>query len=100
MSDDKKYLPLVRMVGMYENQSQKTGNTYFVGYLGAAKVLLLKDDRAVEGHPTLGLFLQEREPKTEQPQGQQGYQRGGQQRAQPTGHPQGPATAYPGDLPF
>ena len=31
----------VELCRLYENTSQKTGKTYFVGYWGRAKVLLL-----------------------------------------------------------
>ena len=41
---------LVKLTGLYENQS-KAGQTYFVGYLGASKVLVLKDKHATEGQP-------------------------------------------------
>ena len=42
---------MIPLAGLYENTSQRTGKTYFTGYLGKAKVLLLKNDRAEEGQP-------------------------------------------------
>jgi hypothetical protein len=40
--------PLIRMCGMYENVS-KDGSTYYAGYLGGVKLLLLKNKKAGEG---------------------------------------------------
>ena len=54
---------LIRLTGLYENRSQKTGEVYYAGVLGGAKVLLLKDNRAADGQPTWALFIQERAPK-------------------------------------
>ena len=44
--------PLIRMCGMYENVS-KDGSTYYAGYLGGVKLLLLKNKKTGEGvrHP-------------------------------------------------
>ena len=53
---------MVRLTGLYENTS-KAGQTYFVGYLGGAKVLLLKDKRAVEGQPGWALMITARPEK-------------------------------------
>lgn len=52
--------PLVKLAGLYENTSAKTGKTYFVGYLGSAKVLILRDERAEPGQPQWALFIAER----------------------------------------
>lgn len=57
--------PLVKLAGLYENRSQKTGDPYFVGYLGGAKVLLLKDKRAEPGKPGWSLFITPRPEKKE-----------------------------------
>lgn len=54
---------LIRLTGLYENRSQKTGETYFSGVLGGAKVLLLKDSRAGEGQPGWALMIAERPAK-------------------------------------
>lgn len=52
----------VELCRLYENTSQ-AGKTYFVGYLGKAKVLMLKDEKAAEGQPPWVLFLCERPDK-------------------------------------
>jgi hypothetical protein len=57
--------PLVKLAGMYENKSQKTGDPYFVGYMGAAKVLLLRDKKAEAGQPGWALFVSQRPERTE-----------------------------------
>lgn len=57
--------PLVKLTGLYENKSAKTGDPYFVGYLGAAKVLLLRDKKAAEGQPGWSLFITPRPEKKE-----------------------------------
>lgn len=54
---------LIRLTGLYENRSQKTGETYFSGVLGGVKILLLKDNRAGEGQPGWALMVAERQPK-------------------------------------
>lgn len=84
MAEERKFYHLVKLTGLYENQSKKTGDTYFAGYLGAAKILILRDTRAEPGKPGWSLFVQEREPKQDQRQSQgygqyQGYQ--GQQQS-------------------
>lgn len=76
MSEDRKNLPLVKLTGMYENQSQRTGATYFAGYLGTAKVLLLKDSKAEPGQPGWSLMIQEREHKATNGQGVTAQQAG------------------------
>lgn len=52
--------PLIKLCGLFENTSAKTGKPYYVGYLGAAKLLLLRDDKAAEGQPQWTLFIAER----------------------------------------
>ena len=102
MAEERKFFPLVKLTGLYENQSKKTGDTYFVGYLGAAKVLILRDTRAEPGKPGWGLFIQEREPKQNQgqtqgygqPQGHQGQ--GYQGQPQSYGQSQGQPQSYQG----
>lgn len=54
---------LIRLTGLYENRSQKTGEVYFSGVLGGVKILLLKDNRAGEGQPGWALMIAERAPK-------------------------------------
>ncbi|MFZ1415496.1 MAG: hypothetical protein WAS73_13080 [Defluviicoccus sp.] len=54
---------LIRLTGLYENRSQKTGEVYFSGVLGGAKILLLKDSRAGEGQPGWALMIAERPAK-------------------------------------
>ena len=79
-----RYKPLVKLTGLYENKSRKSGDTYFTGYLGAAKVVILRDTRAEPGKPGWNLFVQEREPKGNQGQGygQQGHGYQGQENGQ------------------
>lgn len=57
---------MVKLTGLYENRSEK-GNTYFVGYMGGVKVLMLKDARAKEGDPQWTLFIAERPDKPKAP---------------------------------
>jgi hypothetical protein len=57
--------PLVKLAGLYENRSQKTGDPYFVGYMGGVKVLLLRDKKAAEGQPGWALFVSQRPERTE-----------------------------------
>ena len=98
MSEDRKYKPLVKLTGLYENQSQRSGETYFSGYLGAVKVVVLRDKNAEPGKPGWSLCVQEKEPKPEQGQGNgaagygqsQGYSQN--QRSQQNHHP--PAQQY------
>lgn len=52
MNDD-----LIKLTGLYENVGKTTGQTYFVGLLGNAKVLLLKDKFATEGQPGWALVV-------------------------------------------
>ena len=61
---------LIRLTGMYENTS-KAGQQYFVGYLGAAKVLLLKDQRAAEGRPGWALMIAPRPDRQRDQAGRQ-----------------------------
>lgn len=73
----------VELARLYENTSARSGKTYFVGYLGKAKVLMLKDEKTAEGHPTWVLFLCERpEKRTDAeksaPQGNRDRQRNGE----------------------
>ena len=102
MAEERKFHPLVKLTGLYENQSKKTGDTYFAGYLGTAKVLILRNTRAEQGKPGWGLFIQEREPKQDQGQQQgyepsRGYQGQGQQGQQQSyGQPQGQQHGYQG----
>lgn len=49
---------------MYQNKTNG-GETYFVGYLGKAKVLLFRNKEAKEGEPQWNAFIQERLSKTE-----------------------------------
>ena len=48
--------PLIRMCGMYENVS-KDGSTYYAGYLGGVKLLLLKNKKAGEGEAPWTLLV-------------------------------------------
>lgn len=56
--------PLVRLAGVYENTSQR-GTRYFVGYMGAAKLVMLPAKDAKEGEPQWTLFVQERPARTD-----------------------------------
>lgn len=60
MSERRESGPLVPLAGMFENTSQRTGAVYFVGYLGKAKLVMLKAKDAKEGEPAWTLFVQER----------------------------------------
>ena len=71
MSD---YGPQVKLTRLYECTSKKTGNQYFTGRLGAAKVVMLKSrDVTEEGGAIWDVLLQEgsSEPKRSKPEGQQ-----------------------------
>lgn len=63
MSD---YGPQVKLTRLYERTSKKTGNQYFTGRLGAAKVVMLKSREVTEeGRAIWDVLLQEgsSEPK-------------------------------------
>lgn len=51
---------MVKVAGLYENTSQRTGKKYFTGYMGAAKVLIFEARNPEEGGPTWDLFIAER----------------------------------------
>ncbi len=60
------YGPQVKLTRLYERTSKKTGNQYFTGRLGAAKVVMLKSrDVTEEGGAIWDVLLQEgsSEPK-------------------------------------
>ena len=63
MSTERAFKPLVKLTGLYENTSQKTGERYFTGFLGSAKVVILLDKKAEPGKTTWNLCIQEKEPK-------------------------------------
>jgi hypothetical protein len=61
--------PLIRLTGMYENTS-KDGSTYYAGYLGGVKLLLLRNKKAGEGEAPWTLLVTarpEKKPATAQP---------------------------------
>ncbi|MBF0400752.1 MAG: hypothetical protein HQL80_07035 [Magnetococcales bacterium] len=89
MSEERKFKPLIKLAGLYENQSQRSGETYFAGYLGSAKVVVLRDKNAEPGKPGWSLCIQERDPKPEQGQGNGGYGQG-----QSQGHGYGQSQGY------
>ncbi|MBF0098222.1 MAG: hypothetical protein HQM05_12880 [Magnetococcales bacterium] len=89
MSEERRFKPLIKLAGLYENQSQRSGETYFAGYLGSAKVVVLRDKNAEPGKPTWNLCIQEREPKAEEGGGTgQGQGYGGQSQSQRQGYGQ------------
>ncbi len=120
MAEERKFKPLVKLTGLYENQSQRSGETYFTGYLGAVKVVVLRDKKAEPGKPGWSLCVQEKEPTPEQGQGNGGYGQGqshgqshGQSQSQgygqnqrPPGQQYGQSQPQPvpagndGDIPF
>ena len=53
---------MVKLASVYENTSQR-GTRYFVGYLGAAKLVMLPAKDAKDGEPGWTLFVQERPAK-------------------------------------
>ena len=58
---------MVKLTGLYENRS-KAGQVYFIGYLGACKVLVLKDMYATDGEPGWALLVSPRpEPAPTRP---------------------------------
>lgn len=57
--------PMIKLTGMYENTSAK-GSTYFVGYLGGSKLVMLRDMKAEEGQPQWSLFVAERPEKRDE----------------------------------
>lgn len=67
MADSFRREPKVLLVRLYEKTSGK-GNRYFAGRMGAAKVVMLRDDRAAGTDPIWQLFVSDGEP-------QQGKQR-------------------------
>ncbi|HOT83445.1 MAG TPA: hypothetical protein PLQ12_09105 [Candidatus Defluviicoccus seviourii] len=60
---DRQGGALVKLCGMYENTAKASGQAYFTGYLGAARLVMLKARDAKEGEPAWTLFIQERQPK-------------------------------------
>ena len=114
MAEQRTQKPLVKLTGMYENTSQRTGDVYFAGYLGNAKIMLFRDKNAEPGKPTWSLCLQEKDPKPDQgggygqqaqqppPPPQQGYGHGGGQAygSQASSQP-APQSNHPDDdIPF
>ena len=87
MSEDRKFKPLVKLTGLYENQSKRSGETYFTGYLGAVKVVVLRNKNAEPGKPGWNLCVQEKDPKPDQGQGNTGY-------GQSQGYGQSPRQGY------
>jgi hypothetical protein len=59
--------PLIRLTGMYENTAAKSGRRYFVGYLGAAKLLLLENTKAEPGEPGWNLCITARPERQDTP---------------------------------
>ncbi|WP_130471414.1 hypothetical protein [Candidatus Magnetaquicoccus inordinatus] len=88
MSEERRFKPLIKLAGLYENQSQRSGETYFAGYLGSAKVVVLRDKNAEPGKPTWSLCIQEREPKAEEGGGGAGQSQGYGQSSQRQGYGQ------------
>ena len=91
MAEDRKYKPLVKLTGLYENQSQRSGETYFSGYLGAVKVVVIRDKNAEPGKPGWNLCVQEKDPRPEQGQGNGGY---GQSQSHGQSHGQSQSQGY------
>lgn len=85
MAEDRAFKPLIKLTGMYENVSKRSGDTYFAGFLGGAKVMLFRDKNAEPGKPGWSLCVQEKEPKPDQGQGGSGY---GQNQGQGQGYGQ------------
>lgn len=56
---------LIRLCGLFETTSPRTGRRYFTGFLGHAKVLLLElpEGEREEGRPTWTLFIAARPDK-------------------------------------
>lgn len=81
MAEERQYKPLVKLTGLYENVSKRTGDTYFSGYLGNVKVVVLRDKNAEQGKPGWSLCVQEKDPKPDQGQGQ-GQANGGYSHSQ------------------
>ena len=97
MSEERKFKPLVKLTGLYENQSQRSGETYFSGYLGAVKVVVIRDKHAEPGKPGWNLCIQEKDPKPEQGHGNGGYGQGqsqGQGYGQSHGYGQSQRQGY------
>lgn len=58
--------PRVKLTELREYRSERTGNTYFSGYLGKARVVMLRDDRAeITGKEVArwSVLLEEPEPR-------------------------------------
>jgi hypothetical protein len=129
MAEERKFKPLVKLTGLYENVSKKTGDTYFAGFLGNAKVMVLRDKNAEPGKPGWSLCVQEKDVKPEANGGQslsgygqqygQGYPSQGQNQQQgygqqgkgygrppvpnnppPAHYPPIDSTTYADDVPF
>jgi hypothetical protein len=58
----------VKLTRLYERTSKKTGNQYFTGRLGAAKVVMLKSREVTEeGGAIWDVLLQEGQADTKRP---------------------------------
>ena len=55
---------MIKLAGLYENESKKTGNKYFVGYMGLTKVLIFKARDPGPHDPTWELYIAERPVET------------------------------------
>jgi len=85
---------------LYERTSQK-GNRYFSGRLGAARIMLFKDDKA-DVDNCWQMFVQDGDDKPPQTR-QEGQEDQGQEKTTPTAKKRSKATSGPEnapDLPF
>lgn len=71
--------PRVKLTELREYRSERTGNTYFAGYLGRTRVVMLRDDRAeCTGKEVArwNVLLEEPEPREERQDRASGAQGG------------------------
>ena len=79
---------MIQLTGLWLNQSKTTGEKYFSGNLGGAKVLIFKNKhKTEEKHPDYQLYIAPKQKPQEQSTQQQGQQ----------GGPPDPAAREPGD---
>lgn len=95
--------PRVKLTELREYRSERTGNTYFSGYLGKARVVMLRDERAeITGKEVArwSVLLEEPEPRegrdgpssgaTDRPRGDRYARRGARPGAAPSRAQAGP----------
>jgi len=84
---------LIKLAGLFENQSKQTGDTYFTGLLnsGAKLVMLRNNRRENDNEPHWNLYLTARENHSHQPRRTEPAKpkKARRRKAKPRPHPRG-----------